>query len=163
MSRAKLVLAVTALVAFVLSAGAGAAIAYFVSTGKGTGSANVGTMKTVTISASAGTPTSPLIPGGSGDVVFKVTNPNNYPVSLFSVTLKSGGAITPDSGHASCSTTDSNPVVTVNVPSQDLPTTIATNTTTQVDLAGAASMDVAATTTCQGASFSVPIVISVQS
>jgi hypothetical protein len=163
MSRRKLVLAVSVLVAFVLSAGAGAAIAYFMSTGKGTGSANVGTMKTVTISASAGTPTSPLLPGGAGDVVFKVTNPNNYPVALVSVTLKSGGTITPDSGHAGCSTTDSNPVVTVSVPAPDLPATIPANTTTQVDLAGAASMDVAATTDCQGASFSVPIVITVQS
>ena len=163
MRRTRFFIAAAALLAFSLSAGAGAAFAYFSSTGSGTGSGNVGSMHAVTISATAGTPTSPLLPGGSGDVVFNIINPNSYSVSLVSVTLKTGGTITPDSGHAGCTTTDSNPVVTVNVPAHDLPATIPANTTTLVDLAGAASMDIAATSNCQGASFSVPVVISVQS
>jgi hypothetical protein len=152
-----------AIAAFAISAGAGAAFAYFGATGTGSGSAKLGSMKSVTIAATVGTPTSVLLPGGSADVVFTVTNPNSFPVSLGGVTLKSGGQITPDSSHAGCATTDSNPVVTLNVPPHDLPVTIPPNSTTPIDLAGAASMDVAATTNCQGASFSVPIVISVQS
>jgi hypothetical protein len=163
MSRTKVVLVAIAIAAFAISAGAGAAFAYFSATGAGSGSANVGSMKSVTIAATVGTPTSVLLPGSSADVVFSVTNPNNFPVSLAGVTLKAGGTVRPDSGHASCTTTDSNPVVTLNVPSHDLPVTIPANSTTPVDLAGAASMDVAATNSCQGASFMVPIVISVQS
>ena len=72
-------------------------------------------MKTVTM-ATAGTPSTPLLPGGSGDVVFSVTNPNNFPVSLVEVALEAGSAITPDEGHFGCTTTDGNPAVTLNVP-----------------------------------------------
>lgn len=163
MKRTRLVVVVAALLAFSLSAGAGAAFAYFSSTGSGSGSASVGSMKSVTVAATVGTPTSALLPGASADVVFSVTNPNSFAVSLIAVSSKTGGTITPDSGHASCTTTDSNPTVTLSVPSHDLPLSIPANTTTQVDLAGAATMDIAVTSNCQGASFSVPIVISVQS
>jgi hypothetical protein len=163
MKCTRLVLVVAAILVFSLSAGAGAAFAYFSSTGSGSGSASVGSMKTVTVAATVGTPSSALLPGGAADVVFSVTNPNSFAVSLVGVTLKSGGTISPDSAHASCTTTDSKPTVTLSVPSQDLPVTVPANTTSQVDLAGAATMDIAATSSCQGASFSVPIVISVQS
>jgi hypothetical protein len=163
MKWSKPVLLFAALLAFALSAGAGAAFAYFKSTGAGSGAASVGTMQPVTIATTAGTPTAALLPGGSADIVLKITNPNSYAVSLVSVSLKSGGTITPDSGHAGCTTTDSKPVVTLSVPAADLPVSIPANTTTQVDLAGAASMDIAATSNCQGASFTVPVLISVQS
>jgi hypothetical protein len=163
MRRTKVILMAMAIVAFAISAGAGAAFAYFSATGSGSGSANVGSMKSVTIAATVGTPTSLLLPGGSADVVFSVTNPNAFPVSLATVTLKSGGTITPDSGHAGCTTTDSKPVVALSVPAADLPVTMPANSTTPVDLAGAATMDIAATSNCQGASFTVPVVISVQS
>jgi hypothetical protein len=163
MRRTRIVVVIAALLAFSLSAGAGAAFAYFSSTGSGSGSASVGSMKSVTVAATVGTPTSALLPGGAADVVFSVTNPNGFAVSLVSVTLKTGGMITPDSGHAGCTTTDSKPTVTLSVPSPDLPVTVPANTTTQVDLAAAATMDIAATSSCQGASFSVPITISVQS
>jgi hypothetical protein len=163
MKRTKPVLLFAALSAFAVSAGAGAAFAYFSSTGTGTGAVSVGTMQPVTIATAAATPTAALLPGGSADIVFKITNPNSYAVSLVSVSLKSGGAITADTGHAGCTTTDAKPVVTLSVPAADLPVSIPPNTTTQVDLAGAASMDIAATSNCQGASFSVPVLISVQS
>jgi hypothetical protein len=163
MRRTKVVLMAMAIVVFAISGGAGAAFAYFSATGSGSGSANVGSMKSVTIAATVGTPTSLLLPGGSADVVFSVTNPNSFAVSLAAVTLKSGGTITPDSGHAGCTTTDSKPVVTLSVPAADLPVTVPANSTTPVDLAGTATMDIAATSNCQGASFTVPVVISVQS
>ena len=163
MKRTKVVLMAMAIVVFAISAGAGAAFAYFSATGSGSGSANVGSMKSVTIAATIGTPTSLLVPGGSADVVFSVTNPNSFPVSLATVTLKSGGTITPDGSHAGCTTTDSKPVITLSVPAADLPVTMPANSTTPVDLAGAATMDIAATSNCQGASFTVPVVISVQS
>jgi hypothetical protein len=163
MKRTKPILLFAALSAFAVSAGAGAAFAYFGSTGAGTGAVSVGTMQPVTIAATAGTPTAALLPGGSADIVLKITNPNSYAVTLVSVSPKSSSSITPDSGHAGCTTTDSKPVVTLSVPAGDLPVSIPASTTTQVDLAGAASMDIAATSNCQGATFSVPVLISVQS
>ena len=66
-----------ALVALVLGLSAGSAYGYLTTHGSGTGSVGIGTMKTVTM-ATAGTPSTPLMPGGTGDVVFSVTNPNNF-------------------------------------------------------------------------------------
>ena len=151
-----------ATIALVLGLGASSAFAYFTSHGSGTGSGSTSTMLTVTV-ATAGTPSSPLLPGGSGDVVFKVTNPNSFPVSLVGVAPKNGGTITPDASHSGCTTTDSLPVVTLNIPPGDLPVSIAKNATVALDLANAAAMDVAATSNCQGATFNVPITITVQS
>lgn len=147
-----------AVVALVLGLGAGAAYGYFTSSGHGSGVTTTGTLQSVTI-ATAGTPSTPLLPGGpSGDLVFSVTNPNNYAVSLVSVALEAGGTITFSTG---CTTTDSNPVVTLHTPT-NLPMSIAKNSTIQVDLSGAVSMDVAATSSCQGATINVPITITVE-
>jgi hypothetical protein len=60
-------------------------------------------------------------------------------------------------------TTDALPVVTLNVPAGDLPVSVAAHTTVPIDLANAASLDVAATSNCQGATFTVPITITAQS
>lgn len=147
-----------AIVALVIGLGAGAAYGYFTSHGTGTGSSSTGTMQTVTISATAGSPNTPLLPGGTGDVAFNVTNPNNFTVSLVGVSLKSGGTITADSGHSSCTTTG----VTLSIPSGDLPQTIPANTTWPVDLPGAASMSTTSLNACQGASFSIPVTITVE-
>jgi hypothetical protein len=156
------VVLLVAVITLVVGIGAGAAYGYFTSSGSGTGSASAGTMQTVTV-ATAGTPSSPLLPGGTGDVVFSVTNPNNFAVSLAGIILQSGGVITSDAGHSGCTTTDSNPVVTLSVPSGDLPVSIAANSTKAIDLANAASMDIAATSNCQGATFNIPVTITVHS
>ncbi len=154
-------LLLVAVVALVVGIGAGAAYGHFTSSGSGPGQhGSTGTMQTVTV-ATAGTPSSPLLPGGTGDVVFSVTNPNNFTVSLVGVALS--GTITSDNNHSGCTTTDSNPVVTLSVPSGDLPVSIAANSTKPVDLANAASMDIAATNNCQGATFNIPITITVRS
>ena len=158
--RRRFIFVFGAIVALLLGIGAGAAYGYFSSTGSGTGSGSTGTMQTVTVAA-AGTPSSPLLPGGTGDVVFSATNPNNFAVSITSISAN--GTITPDGGHSGCTTTDANPVVTLSVPPGDLPLSISANTTENIDLAGAATMDVAATSNCQGATFNIPITITVHS
>ena len=151
-----------AVVALVLGISAGSAYGYFATHGLGTSSVSVGTMQTVTM-ATAGTPSTPLLPGGTGDVVFSVTNPNNFPVSLVGAALETGSAITPDANHSLCTTTDGNPAVTLNVPSGDLPVAIPANTTQLINLASAASMDLAATSNCQGATFDIPLAITAHS
>jgi hypothetical protein len=161
MRRRTLIL--VAVIALVVGIGAGAAYAYWTTGGSGTGHASNGTMTTVTV-ATAGTPSSPLLPGGpAGDVTFSVTNNNSFPVSLVGVAFKTGGTIAFDGSHTGCSTTDSSPVVTLNVPGGDLPISIAAGQTLPVDLASAVTMDVAATNNCQGATIYVPVTITVHS
>jgi hypothetical protein len=151
-----------AIVALVLGLSAGSAYGFLATHGSATSFASVGTMKTVTM-ATAGTPSTPLLPGGTGDVVFSVTNPNNFPVSLVGAALETGSAITPNANHSGCTTTDGNPVVTLNVPSGDLPVAIPANTTMPINLASAATMDLNATSNCQGAIFDIPLAITAHS
>jgi hypothetical protein len=135
---------------------AGAAYAYFASTGRGPGSASIGTMQTVTLVSATGTTTTPLLPGGSGDAIVKVTNPNAFAVTLVSV-AGTGGTITADSGHSTCTTTG------VTFTSQTgLSTAIAAGTTVTVDLPAAVAMSTASSAGCQGATFSIPVTITVQ-
>jgi hypothetical protein len=134
----------------------GAAYAYFTGSGAGTGSASVGTMQSVTISTATVSPSTPLMPGGSGDVTLEVTNPNGVAVTLVSVT-GAGGAIAADGGHPGCTTTG------VTFTSQTgLSTSIPADSTTEVDLPGAAAMSTASSPGCQGATFSIPVTITVQ-
>ena len=139
----------------VLAAGGGA-YAYFTSSGSGSGHGSTGTMSTVTLSATAGSPSTPLYPGGSGDVSLEVNNPNSYPVTLVSVS--GNGTIMPDSGHlAGCTTTgvtfSSQSGLSTNIP--------ASTTNYPVHLSGAVSMSTSSSNGCQGATFSIPVTITV--
>ena len=145
---------ISILSALLVCLGAGAAYAYFTSTGTGSGSATTGTLQTVTVAATAGSPSTPLYPGQSGDVVLRLTNPNSFAVTLVSVA--GNGVISADGGHSGCdpsvvSFTDQTGL-TVNIPG---------GVTTQVDLPGAAAMSTAAADGCQGATFSIPVTITV--
>lgn len=135
--------------------GAGAAFAYFTSGGKGTGSASIGTMSAVTVATTTATPSAALLPGGTGDVTLEVTNRNGYAVTLVSVT-GTGGAITADSSHPGCTTTG---VTFTNQTS--LSTAIPASSTSTIDLHNAAAMDATSSAGCQGATFSIPVTITV--
>ncbi len=134
----------------------GAAYAYVSAAGSGSGSGTAGTMQTVTVSAFVGgdTPTSALYPGGpTADVILRVNNPNSFSVQLFSIS--GNGAITADASHSGCTTTGvtftpaSNPNVTIPAGSS------------LVHLSGAASMSTASLSACQGATFTIPVSITV--
>lgn len=134
----------------------GAAGAYFTSSGSGSGHGTTGTMSTVTLSATAGAPSTPLYPGGTGDVSLEVNNPNTYNVTLVSVAAD--GTIRPDAGHSSCTTTG---VTFTN--QSGLSTTIPGSASNyQIHLSGAVSMSVASSSGCQGATFSIPLMITVE-
>jgi hypothetical protein len=147
--------AVVASIAIVISlGGVNAAAAYFTAGGTGSGTASTGTLS-VSVSATTGTPTTPLIPGGTGDVTLKVTNPNNVVVTLTTVT--GNGAITADGGHPGCSPTG------VTFTNQTPNLTVPANATDfAVSLSGAAAMSTSSANGCQGATFSVPVAITVQ-
>jgi hypothetical protein len=82
---------------------AGVALAAWSLTGGGTGNARTGTTLAVTLAP--GTPTSGLYPGGSGDVVLVVTNPNLGAVTVTSLALdqdRGDGGFGVDADHPGC-------------------------------------------------------------
>ncbi len=135
--------------------GANSAYAFWTQGGSGVGTA-VTTTATVTVAAAAGTPTTPLYPGSTGDVTLKMNNPNAFALKLTAVT--GNGTITPDAGHASCSPTGvsftDQTGLNINLP--------ASTNNIPIDLAGAASMSTASANGCQGATFTIPVSISVR-
>lgn len=143
-----------------LAIGAGTAYAYWASEGSGGGSASAGDMQTVTVDAfvPGDAPASALVPGGTADVVLRVTNPNPYPVQVYSVT--NNGAATVNDAHPACITTG---VTFVDPPSPLSPAiSVAANSSTLVTLPGAASMDATSQSACQGATFHLPVTLAVR-
>jgi hypothetical protein len=117
-------------------------------------------MQTVTVDAfvPGDAPASTLIPGGTADVVLRVTNPNAYSVQVYSVATN--GAATADSAHPSCTTTG---VTFIEPPSPLSPAvSLAANSSTLVTLSEAASMDATSQSACQGATFHLPVTLAVR-
>jgi hypothetical protein len=152
-SRRKIVaLAVTA-VALVT---AGLVWAAWLAGGTGSGYAKAGTASALTtVDVSASTPAT-LYPGGTGDVKLQISNPNPYPVRVTGVSLNGTNAdITPDAGHASCTTTGvsytNQTGLTIDIPA---------NGSTTSTLTGAAAMSNASSDGCQGATFTIPVTLT---
>lgn len=131
------------------------AIAYWTSGGGGSGSGTTGQLQPVTVAAFVGgdATSSFLIPGGSADVILRLSNPNAFAVTLVSVT--GNGTIVPDGAHAACTTTG------VTFTDQTAPTVNIPAGSTLVDLPAAASMSVASSNGCQGATFGIPVSVTV--
>lgn len=144
--RAVAVVATTSVLA---GLGAGGAYAYFSSNSAGTGSGTTGTLQPVTVVAFIGgdSPTTMLVPNGTGDVIMRANNQNSYNVSLVGITA---GSISVDGGHsASCAASN----LTFNNPT-NLPLTL-TPGTTLYHLSGAATLAARAPNGCQGATFAI--------
>jgi hypothetical protein len=136
----------------------GLAYAYVNATGSASGAASVGNMQTVTVTAFVGgdSPSSTLYPGGpAADVIVRINNPNSFSVQLFSIS--GNGAITADASHSGCTTTG----VTFTPPSS--PNITIPAGSSLVHLAGAATMSTASVSACQGATFSIPVTVTVHS
>jgi hypothetical protein len=115
-------------------------------------------MQSVTVSAFAGgdLPSSTLIPGGTADVIVRVTNPNASAVQVYSVAAN--GAITADPAHAACTTTG----VIFTAPSAPLTPTVSVPASSSLlfHLASAATMSLASQSACQGATFQIPVTLT---
>ena len=140
----------------VFGLGVGVAFAYFVrGAGSGSGTASSGVVQTIT--ASNASLSGALYPGGSANLVVKVTNP--YPnMTLTVIGLTNGTGSITVSGGSGC--TASNSGVTVNPSAAFSPTTIAAGGSTQITFTGAVQMS--STTNfsgCQGATFAVPAAV----
>ena len=132
----------------------GLVYAAWTTNGTGSGYAKAGTAQALTTVDVSASTTATLYPGGpDGDVTIRISNPNTYPVTVTGVT--GSGAITPDAGHASCTTTGvtftDQTGLSISVP--------ASGATTET-LSGAASMSNASVNGCQGATFTIPVTLS---
>jgi len=158
--RAVQLLAV-AITVLTLAGLSGVAYAYWRSAGQASATVSVGSMSTVTIEALVGgdAPSARLYPGGPArDVVLKVHNPNAFTVSVVSVV--GNGTITGVGGTGSCAITGvtfSYPSVASITPSP----TLSASSTTLLHLPGAATMSTASNNGCQGATFHIPVTLTV--
>lgn len=149
-----------ALAGLLAAAGAGTAYAYWGTAGTGTGSAAAATMQPVTVDAlvAGDSPKAALVPGGTADVVLRLTNPNPYAVQVYSVTAN--GAATADAAHPGCTTTG---VSFVGSAAPLSPATfVPANSSTLLTLPGSAAMDTTSLAACQGATFRLPVTAEVR-
>ncbi len=134
----------------------GAAFAYWTATGTGSASAASGGIATPSVAAFAGgdTPSSALLPGGSGDVILRIINPNPYALTLTSISVN--GSIVVSGSIGTCTA----PGITANFPSS--PTIGVPAGSSLIHLPGVALMSIGSQSGCQGASFTIPVSVSFQ-
>lgn len=149
-----------AVTATLIAAGAATAYAYWTGSGAGTGSAAAATMQAVSVDAlvAGDSPQATLIPGGTADVVLRITNPNPYPVQVYSVSPN--GPAAADSAHPGCTTTG---VTFTGTAAPLAPATfVAADSSTLLTLPGSAAMDTTSLAACQGATFHLPVTAEVR-
>jgi hypothetical protein len=144
------------LLAVVVGIGSGLAWAYFSSRGAGSGGATVGTAQAVTVLATTATPSTKLYPGTSADLVVEIKNPNSSAVTI--VAVAGNGAVTP-TGASGCTAANAGVAVANQT---GLSTTVASGTDVTVHLPAAVAMSTASASSCQGASFQIPVSLTVQ-
>jgi hypothetical protein len=135
--------------------------------GSGSGTTSVGTIQQVTVVAASGSPTSTLFPGGSADLRLTIDNPNSY--SLEIVGVAQNGPVTVVGGSGCTSDTGTWPGITAGNSGVSVPTATGISGVTfgpgngvNADIPGGAAMAISSASGCQGASFEVPVKITVQ-
>ena len=146
-----------ALVAAVLGLGSGWAYAYVNSTGSGAGVAAVAQDPPLTMVAATGTPDSLLFPGHSADLTMTLDNPNDFALQIISIAPDPARPVTATGGEGECTNTG----VAV-VAQTGLDVLVASGNGVVVHLPQAVSMGTNSESGCQGATFDVPVLISVR-
>jgi len=135
------------------------------------GQAQSATVSNLTITAmSSPAPSNLLFPGGTGDVVAKITNPNGFPVTVTSVNLPTNATYA--GGYSDAALTSSQTGCTAVSPSGvtwsfatgssgtshtlTTPVTVAANGNITLTFTNAASMALTAPSACQNTFFSMP-------
>jgi hypothetical protein len=153
---ARRILVLTAAIALMIGVGVGSAFAFWSSHGTGSGTASTGTPAGVTVLAATGTPSTKLIPNTSADLTVTLDNPNSYAVTITGVAQN--GTVTPVGG-TGCTAANAG----VSVATQSLLTvSVASGSGVVVHLANAVAMSSGSASGCQGASFQIPVTLTVQ-
>ena len=149
--RSRCVLALT--VALSIGLGTGTALAYWRTTGTGSGTASVGTVSNVTVVAvTTGTPSSKLIPGGTADLLIRISNQNSYAVTLVTISQNGTKNATGCSNAAAAVTVPTQNGLTVNIPAG----------TNDIHVPASIAMSNAAASGCQSQTLHVPVLITAQ-
>jgi len=127
-----------------------------VGSSSGNGYAKAVSAQNLTLSDASASTTAQLYPGGTGDLVVKVTNPNAFGVTVTAVTA--AGPITSDKGAACNASTG---VTFTNA--TGLSQSVAGGATVTFSLVGKVAMSNASDTSCQGAVFTVPVSLTATS
>ena len=140
-------------------AGTGTAFAFF-SGGFGTGSGSATTDVAKTITASAAALSGTLYPGQSGDLTVTIANPySNRTLTITGVAAGTGSIQV--SGASGC--TAANADVSVNTTASVFsPSTVSAGATTPITITGAVKMGPNSASACQGATFTVPVAVTVK-
>jgi hypothetical protein len=129
------------------------AFAAWTATGSGAGYSKATTAQVLTTVDVSASTSAQLYPGGTGDVIIRISNPNPYPVLVTGVARS--GAITSDKGLACDAATG---VTFTDQAGQTI--SVAAASTTNVTFTGAAAMSNASDNSCQGATFTIPVTLS---
>ena len=149
--RGKVILSVAAAAAVLVNAGA--AWAYWTLNGEGTGVAVAGTAVELTLTGKSDD-SKPLYPGGTTNLTVTVTNQNDFPIKITSVS-PGANAVTADSEHrdAGCRTTGVVVAQDVIAVSWEVPK----NTIGVFTVPDGVRMTNASESACQGATFTIPV------
>lgn len=154
-----------AMVALLLGLGTGTAFAFFTSHGTGTGSGKTGSPTSVHVIQATGTVSSELIPGGYADLIVALNNPNSSSLTLTSIAQSGPVTVV---GNASCtSDSGSEPDLTpgnsgVSAPTlSGLSVPVSSGSDVVLHIAGGAYMSTSSASACQGASFQIPVTVTV--
>ena len=143
---------------------AGPVFAFYTAAGSGSSAGATGTLQPLSVqAATVGSPASSLLPGGTADLLLNVTNPNATAVTITGVAQ--GGGVTV-SGGSGCTSDPSWPTTPGNsgvsiATTTGLSITVAGGASDTVHVGGAASMTTASASGCQGATFQIPITVTV--
>jgi hypothetical protein len=169
-ARARRIAAVAAGVA-ITAVGAYAATNWVVSLNSGSsGEAQSGTVSNISITAIASPAAANLLfPGGTGDVVAKITNPNPFPVTVTAVNLPTSTTYAAGYSDSALTTANTNCTATTSLVGWNFATgvsgsshtltsalTVGANATLTVTFTNDATMASTTPSLCQGTYFSMP-------
>jgi hypothetical protein len=126
-------------------------------TGTGSGYSKALSAQSLTLSDASASTSAQLYPGGSGDLVVKVTNPNPFAVTITAV-ANGSGSITSNKGAACDASTG---VTYTNT--TGLSQAVGAGAMVTFSVTGKVAMSNASDTSCQGATFTIPITVTATS
>jgi hypothetical protein len=152
--KSKLLIAVVA--AVTLATGTVTFGSWVVGSSSGAGYSKARSSVNLTLNDVSASTVADLYPGGTGNVLVSVTNPNPFAVTITSIV--GAGTITSNAG-APC--TASTGVTFTDQTGLSL--ALAAGATTTFTLSGKAAMSNASVTSCQGAIFTIPVTVTATS
>jgi hypothetical protein len=144
--------------------------AAWIKSDNGSGYARATSAQAVTFGNVSFTTPDDLYPGANKPAKVNVTNHNPYPIVVTDVVQQSGQDITADNGHSTCGSDQDHPTGVTFTDQEDLSGAAyelaasgSAGDSKTISLSSAVHMSNASDTSCQGATFTIPVTVSQQS